>query len=171
MEWGIVELEWGIVENYGITKHFCGKHNIMFIGEYVYSIDEKKRLAIPAKFRQLLGKKAVLTRGIDSCLVIYPLEGWQKLAEKLESLPSSQTDARAFARIMLSGAVDVMLDKLGRILIPDYLKNYALFKKNVAIIGLSNRIEIWDEKKWRDYKAKTEKDIGDMAQRLKELGI
>jgi len=143
----------------------------MFIGEYTYSIDEKKRLAIPAKFRLALGKKAVLTRGIDNCLVIYPLEEWIKLAKKLESLPASQTDARAFARIMLAGAVDVGLDKLGRILIPDYLKNYALLKKNVTIIGLSNRIEIWDEKRWLEYKEKTEREIGDMAQRLKELGI
>jgi len=143
----------------------------VFIGEYTYSIDEKKRLAIPAKFRQLLGKKAILTRGIDNCLVIYPLEEWQKLSKKLESLPSSQTDARAFARIMLAGAVDVGLDKLGRILIPDYLKNYALLKKNVAIIGLSNRIEIWDEKRWQNYKEKTEKEIGDMASRLQQLGI
>ena len=143
----------------------------MFIGEYTYSIDEKKRLAIPAKFRLALGKKAVLTRGIDNCLVIYPLEEWIKLAKKLEGLPSSQTDARAFARIMLAGAVDVGLDKLGRILIPDYLKNYALLKKNVTIIGLSNRIEIWDEKRWQGYKEKTEKEIGDMASRLKELGV
>jgi MraZ protein len=143
----------------------------MFIGEYTYSIDEKKRLAIPAKFRPALGKRAVLTRGIDNCLVIYPLEEWQKLAKKLEDLPSSESDARAFARIMLAGACDVELDKLGRILIPDYLKNYALFQKNVAVIGLSNRIEIWDEKKWQDYKEKTEREIGDMAQRLKELGI
>jgi len=143
----------------------------LFIGEYTYSIDEKKRLAIPAKFRPALGKKAVLTRGIDNCLVIYPLEEWIKLAKKLEGLPSSQTDARAFARIMLAGAVDVGLDKLGRILIPDYLKNYALLKKNVTIIGLSNRIEIWDEKRWQGYKEKTEKEIGDMASRLKELGV
>jgi MraZ protein len=143
----------------------------MFIGEYNYSIDEKKRLAIPAKSRQALGKKAVLTRGLDNCLVLYPLDEWQKLAKKLENLPSSESDARAFARIMLAGAVDVQLDKLGRILIPDYLKNYAHLKKNVAIIGLSNRIEIWDEKRWLEYKQRTEKQIGDMAQRLKELGI
>lgn len=143
----------------------------MFIGEYTYSIDKKKRLAIPAKFRRALGKKAVITRGIDNCLVVYPLEEWEKLAKKLEGLPSSQTDARAFARIMLAGAVDVNLDKLGRILIPDYLKNYAFLKKNVAIIGLSNRIEIWDETKWQDYRERTEREIGDMAQRLRELGI
>ncbi len=93
----------------------------MFIGEYTYSIDEKKRLAIPAKFRRALGKKAVVTRGIDNCLVIYPMTEWKKLAEKLQGLPSTRVDARGFARIMLSGAVDVELDKMGRILIPDYL--------------------------------------------------
>jgi MraZ protein len=143
----------------------------MLIGEYNYSIDDKKRLAIPAKCRQALGKKAVLTRGIDNCLVLYPFPEWEKLSKKLESLPSSASDARAFARIMLAGAVDVALDKLGRILIPDYLKSYAFLKKNVAIIGLSNRIEIWDANRWLNYKEKTEKEIGDMAQRLKELGI
>jgi MraZ protein len=143
----------------------------MLIGEYNYSIDDKKRLAIPAKCRQVLGKKAILTRGIDNCLVLYPFPEWEKLSKKLESLPSSASDARAFARIMLAGAVDVALDKLGRILIPDYLKSYAFLKKNVAIIGLSNRIEIWDAGRWFNYKEKTEKEIGDMAQRLKELGI
>jgi len=143
----------------------------MFIGEYIYSIDDKKRLAIPAKFRKALGKNAVITRGLDNCLVIYPLEEWQKLAKKLENLPSAESDARAFARIILSGAVDVELDKLGRILVPDYLKNYAFLKKNVAINGLSNKIEVWEETRWKEYKEKTEKQIGDMAQRLKDLGI
>jgi MraZ protein len=143
----------------------------MFIGEYIYSIDDKKRLAIPAKFRKALGKNAVITRGLDNCLVIYPLEEWQKLAKKLENLPSAESDARAFARIILSGAVDVELDKLGRILVPDYLKDYAFLKKNVAINGLSNKIEVWEEARWKEYKEKTEKQIGDMAQRLKELGI
>jgi len=143
----------------------------MFIGEYIYSIDEKKRLAIPAKFRQALGKKAVLTRGIDSCLVIYPLLEWEKIAKKLENLPTSQIDARGFARIMLSGATDVKIDKLGRILIPDYLKNYALLKKSVAILGISNRIEVWDRTRWEEYKKKGEQSVGDMAEKLKELGI
>ncbi len=143
----------------------------MFIGEYLYLIDEKKRLAIPAKFRKALGKRAVITRGIDSCLVLYPIEVWRKLAAKLENLPASRIDARGFARIMLSGAVDVGLDKLGRILVPDYLKEYAFLKKNVAILGLSNRIEIWDEMKWKEYKEKTEKEVGDIAERLKELGV
>ncbi|MBU4299446.1 division/cell wall cluster transcriptional repressor MraZ [Patescibacteria group bacterium] len=143
----------------------------MFIGEYTYLIDEKKRLAIPAKFRKELGVKAVVTRGIDNCLVIYPLPEWKKLAKKLESLPSSRSDSRVFVRIMLSGAVDVELDKLGRILVPDYLKNYASLKKNVSILGLSNRIEVWDEEKWQGYKKKTETEVGDIAERLKELGV
>lgn len=143
----------------------------MFIGEYIYSIDQKKRLAVPAKFRQVLGKKAVITRGIDECLVIYPLNEWVKLARKLESLPASQMAARGFVRIMLAGAVDVALDKLGRIVVPDYLKQYAGLKKEVAILGLSNRIELWDEKRWQQYKQKTEKEVGDMAERLKELGV
>lgn len=143
----------------------------MFIGEYLYSIDEKKRLSIPAKFRKELSKKAVLTRGVDKCLVLYPLKEWEKVAKKLETLPTSRIDARSFARIVLSGAIDVSLDKLGRILIPDYLKKYALLKKNVAIIGLSNRIEIWDEKIWREFKEKMEKEISGLAENLRELGI
>jgi MraZ protein len=143
----------------------------MFIGEYLYTIDHKKRLSIPSKFRKELGKKAVLTTGLDNCLVLYPLAEWEKLTKKLESLPNSQTEARGFVRIMLSGAVDVVFDKLGRILVPDYLKDYAFLKKNVAILGLSNRIEIWDQKRWQEYKNKSQKEIGDMASRLQQLGI
>jgi len=143
----------------------------MFIGEYIYSIDDKKRLAIPVRFRKSLGKRAVVTRGIDNCLVIYPLAEWQKLAKKLESLPSSQVDARNFARMMLSGAADAVLDKLGRILIPGPLKEYASLKKNVAILGLSNKIEVWDQGRWQEHKKKTETAVGDIAEKLKELGV
>ena len=138
----------------------------MFIGEYIYSIDNKKRLAIPYRFRKTLGKKAVITRGLDNCLVIYPLEEWNKVAKKLENLPNGQIGARSFTRIMLSGAADVELDKLGRILIPDHLKNYSFLKKNVAILGLSNKIELWDEVRWREYKEKIEPSVGEMAQQL-----
>lgn len=143
----------------------------MLIGEYLYSIDGKKRLAIPAKFRQKLGRKAVVTRGVDTCLVVYPLFEWAKLAKKLQDLPASQVDARGFARIMLSGAVDVTLDKLGRILLPDYLKKYAGLEKEVAILGLSNRLEIWDNSKWEEYKEKKEKEVGEMVSKLTDLGI
>ncbi len=143
----------------------------MFLGEFNYTIDHKKRLSIPAKFRGEIGKKAIITRGIDNCLVLYPIDEWQKLAEKLGNLPSSQNEARGFARIMLSGAAEVDFDKLGRILIPDYLKEYAHFKKNIVVIGIYNRIEIWSEENWQLYKTTTEKEVGNIAERLKELGI
>ena len=143
----------------------------MFIGEYTYSVDEKKRLAIPPKFRKMLGKKAVITRGLDQCLFLYPAGEWGILAKKLSQLPLSQADARGFARLMLTGAMEVFIDNSGRILIPDYLKEYALLKKKVVIAGVYNRIEIWDSQKWKEYKKRTEKEVGDIAERLKELGV
>jgi MraZ protein len=143
----------------------------MFIGEYTYSIDEKKRLALPQKFRKALGKKAVITRGLDQCLFVYSQKEWSKLAQKLSQLPLSQADARGFARLMLTGAMEVAIDKLGRILLPDYLKEYAKIQKKVVIAGVFNRIEIWDEGVWQEYKLKTEKEVGDIAERLKELGV
>jgi MraZ protein len=142
-----------------------------FYGEYTYSIDEKKRLAIPPKFRKILGKKAVITKGLDQCLFLYPAKEWGILAKRLSKLPLSQSDARGFARLMLTGAMEVELDNLGRILIPDYLKEYAKLKKKVVIAGVYNRIEIWDERIWKEYKEKTEKEVGDIAERLKELGV
>ena len=143
----------------------------MFIGEYSYSIDDKKRLAVPQKLRQLLGKKAVITKGLDQCLFLFPVNQWSILAKKLSQLPLSQSDARGFGRIMLAGAMEVSIDSLGRILIPDYLKGYAYLKKKVIIVGVYNRIEIWYEARWNEYKNKTEKEVGDMAERLKELGV
>lgn len=143
----------------------------MFLGEYQYSIDDKKRLAIPLKFRQALGKKAVITRGLDSCLFLFPIKDWQTFAIKLSQMPLAQADARGFARMMLAGAMEVNIDNLGRILVPDYLKQCAGLTKKTIIAGLFNRIEIWDEAKWQVYKEKTEKEAGDIAERLKELGI
>jgi len=142
-----------------------------FFGEYNYSIDEKKRLAIPSKFRKILGKEAVITKGLDQCLFVYPAKEWENLAKRLSQLPLSQADARGFARLMLAGAMEVAIDNLGRILIPDYLKDYAKLKKKVVIAGVYNRIEIWDENIWKEYKEKTEKEVGNIAERLKELGV
>jgi len=164
------------VDNYGDNSAFLGisKKDIlifMFIGEYSYSIDEKKRLAIPAKFRHLLGKKAVITKGLDQCLFLYPAKEWDILAKKLSQLPLAQSDARGFSRMMLSGAMEVVFDNLGRILVPDYLKDYCQLKKKTVVAGLYNRIEIWDENNWNNYKQKTEKEVGDIAERLKELGV
>jgi MraZ protein len=143
----------------------------MFIGEYTYSIDDKKRLAIPAKFRKLLGKKAVITRGLDNCLFLYTMKDWQNQAIKLSKLPLAQADARGLSRVMLAGAMECDLDNLGRILVPDYLKNYAQLQKKIVVAGVFNRIEIWDEDKWNEYKNKTESAVGDIAERLKELGV
>lgn len=143
----------------------------MFIGQYPYSIDEKKRLAVPPKFRKLLGEKAVITIGLDQCLFLLSSKEWEILAKKLSQLPLGQSDARGFARVMLTGAMEVNFDNLGRILIPDYLKDYAQLKKKVVVAGVFNRIEIWDEESWKEYKQKTEKEVGDMAERLKELGV
>ncbi len=143
----------------------------MFIGEYRHTIDIKKRLALPAKFRKELGKTIIITRGLDNCLVVYPSKEWQMVSDKLGKLPASQLEARGFARIMLAGAMAVGLDRLGRILIPEYLKTYANLKKNVVICGLYNRLEIWESQNWETYKKKVEKEVGDFAAKLGELGI
>jgi len=143
----------------------------MFIGEYSHSIDEKKRLSIPSKFRTEIGKKAVVTKGLDGCLFLYSQKEWKKLAEKLGKLPLGQADARGFQRMMLSGAMEMSIDNLGRVLIPDYLKKYAGLKKKVIIVGLYNHIELWDEEKWQEYQESSEKEVGNMAERLSGLGI
>ena len=143
----------------------------MFIGEYSHSIDEKKRLAVPSKFRGELENKVVVTRGLDKCLFVYPMKAWEELAGKLGSLPVGEVGTRSFTRLMLAGAVDVDVDKQGRILIPDYLKDYADLKRSVVIAGLYNRLEIWDEKKWEDYKLGAEKNSDEIAEQLGRLGV
>jgi MraZ protein len=143
----------------------------MLIGEYKHTIDNKKRLAVPSKLRKELGKGAVLTRGLDNCLALYPLKEWEKLAEKLSKLPTGQIEARGLARVILSGASTVETDALGRILMPDYLKQYANIEKNVVIAGVFNHLELWDKKEWDAYKSKTEKAVGDMAAKLSEIGF
>ena len=143
----------------------------MIIGQYNYNLDPKKRLTIPPKFRSVLSKGAILTRGIDGCLFLYPQKQWNELAEKLSKLPLSQANARSFARVMIAGAMDVKLDSLGRILIPDYLKDYAKLDKKVVIAGLYDRIEIWNEENWQKYGATTRTQVENIAEGLKELGI
>jgi len=143
----------------------------MFIGEYQHSIDPKKRLAVPIKFRGELKNKVVVTRGLDKCLFIYPMKVWEKLAEKLGALPVGESGTRSFVRTMLAGATDVEVDKQGRVLIPDYLKAYAGLKKEVVIAGLYNRLEIWDERKWKEYKQGAEKNTDEIAEQLGKLGV
>ncbi len=143
----------------------------MFIGEYSHLIDNKGRLAVPSKFRKELTKGAVVTRGIDNCLFLYSMKEWQELAEKLAKLPISQKNTRAFTRLMLAGAMDVKLDRQGRVTLPGYLRRYASLKKKVIIAGLYNRLELWDEAKWKTFKKGTEKKSSDIAEQLSELGV
>ncbi len=143
----------------------------MFIGEYHHTVDEKGRLAIPMKFRKDLRGGAVVTRGLDNCLFVYSMAEWKKLAEKISSLPFSQANSRAFSRLMLAGAMDVEIDKQGRVVLPEYLRRYANVTKDVVIAGLYGRIEVWDAASWEAYKAKTEKDSNDIAERMGELGV
>ena len=143
----------------------------MLIGEYRHAIDPKKRLAIPAKLRKELGEKVVLTRGLDNCLFLFPMKEWEVLAVKLNGLPMGQAGTRGFVRLMLAGAGDIEVDRLGRVLVPEYLKAYAGLKRNVVVVGLGNRLEIWDEARWNEYKDETEKQTGDIAEKLGELGV
>lgn len=144
---------------------------MMFIGEFSHSIDHKGRVAIPAKFRAALAEGCVVTRGLDECLFVYSKAEWTKIAEKIASLPISQADARAFSRLMLAGAMDLELDKQGRVIIPSYLRNYAQIKNSVVICGLYNRLEIWDKDSWEQYKGKTEEKSNEVAEHLGELGV
>ena len=143
----------------------------MLIGQYEHTIDNKKRLALPAKFRGELGDKVIITKGIESCLVVYTEKEFKIMSEKLSNLTISQSEARSFTRIMLAGAMEVGLDKLGRVLIPDYLKKYAGLKKDVVICGLSNRLEIWDSEKWDVYNKEAEKGIEEIVSKLGSFGI
>ena len=143
----------------------------MFIGEYKHNLDEKGRLAVPKKFRKALEKGLVVTRGLDTSLFLFPKEEWDKLAEKLSSLPLGNSNSRAFARLMLAGAMDIMLDKQGRVVLPEYLRVYADLKKSVVLAGLYNRLELWSEKNGEVYKKKVEQDAESVAEQLGDLGI
>ncbi len=143
----------------------------MFIGEYKYNLDEKNRLALPSKFRKLFSGGAVITKGLDNCLFIYTKKEWDKLVEKLVKLPISQAKSRAFSRMMLAGAMDVNLDRQGRVVLPDYLKGFASLGKKVVIAGLYNRLEVWDEKLWAKYQRVSEKDSTEISEGLVDLGI
>lgn len=143
----------------------------MFIGEYNHNLDTKGRMAVPAKFRNKLKKGAVVTKGIDNCLFLYPKEKWEEIAQKFADLPISQSKARAFARHMLAGAVEVEFDNQGRVTIPEYLRNFAGLKKKAIVAGLYDRLEIWDEATWNKYKKGAEENSADIAEALGEMGV
>ena len=143
----------------------------MLIGEYLHTLDSKKRLSLPSKFRKEVGRRVVVTRGLDSCLFMFPERAWQKIAEKVSGLPVGQADTRGISRFLLSGAVETEVDGAGRILIPDFLKDFAGLKGRVVLAGVSDRVEIWDEKIWAGYKRRIERGADRMAQTLGDLGI
>ena len=142
----------------------------MLIGEYKHNLDAKKRLSIPSKFRKELGEGAVITKGLDNCLFVFPMNEWKELAPRLAKLPLGQRDARAFTRLMLGGAMEVEFDGLGRIVVPEYLKSYAGLNRSVVIAGLYTRLEIWDEQRWNIHKAELEKNSDAIAEKLGDVG-
>lgn len=143
----------------------------MFLGEYEHSLDQKGRLAIPVKFRSALSDGAIVARGLDGCLTLYPKREWQVLAEKIAALPLTDSNARMFARFILSGASDVEADKQGRIILPAYLRQYADLDATVVVAGLYNRIEIWNHKTWKALSDARAHDSGSIADQLSNLGI
>jgi len=143
----------------------------MLIGEYIHTLDNKKRLSLPAKFRKELGDKVVVTRGLDACLFMYPESAWLKIAEKLTSLPIGQSDTRGLGRFLLAGASEAEVDSAGRVLVPDHLKEFAGLGSRVVLAGILDRVEIWNEKVWDEYKRHIEHNADQMAEKLGELGI
>lgn len=143
----------------------------MFIGEYSANIDDKSRVNIPVKFRASLNSKVILTKGLDESLFLYTEDEWGKLAEKLSTLPIATSSTRAFARLMLAGAMECDIDKQGRIILPGLLKEFAKIEKRVVFAGLYNRIEVWSEDSWKSYKQQVEKDSNQIAEQLGNVGV
>lgn len=147
------------------------KKSPMFMGEFEHTMDTKGRVAVPIRFRQDLGSKAIVTRGLDACLFLYTEAEWRTLAERIAALPLAQANTRAFSRLMLAGAMEVAVDGQGRIMLPDYLRRYANLKKKVVVAGLLNRVEIWDAAAWQQYRTTTEENSSAIAEALQNLGV
>lgn len=143
----------------------------MLIGEYTHTLDPKKRVSLPAKFRKELGKTVVITRGLDNCLFVYSTKEWADIAKKLAELPFGQADTRGFNRFILSGATESDVDTAGRVLIPDYLKDFAKLKEKIILAGVQTRVEVWDADQWSAYKERIEKQADAMAEKLGEYGV
>ncbi|MEI8337896.1 MAG: division/cell wall cluster transcriptional repressor MraZ [bacterium] len=142
----------------------------MLIGEYKHSIDEKNRMSLPSKFRKELGKKVVATYGLEQCLFIYEISEWNRIAEEISRLGMLKSDTREFNRFMFGGAIEIEIDSLGRILVPEYLRKYADIKSQATVIGVHKRLEIWNEQKWEDYKKKVVSKADSLAEKLSEAG-
>ena len=143
----------------------------MFMGEYQHSLDEKGRLIVPAKFREDLGEKFIITRGLDNCLYVYPLIQWKQLEEKIKELPTSHSDTRAFVRMFFSGAVEAELDKQGRVVVPQHLREHARIDKDVYVIGISTKVEIWSKESWENYSDQAQQSYESIAEKIIDIGI
>lgn len=148
-----------------------GGYLSMFMGEFQHSIDAKGRLIVPSKLREKLGEKFVVTRGLDGCLFGYPLTEWEKLEEKLNEMPLAKKDARTFVRFFYSAATECEIDKQGRINIPATLREHASLMKSCVIIGVSNRIEIWDEARWQAFTTEAEENFDEIAETMIDFGL
>lgn len=147
----------------------------MFYGEYAHSLDKKGRIILPSKLREALketfAEKCVMTKGLEACLFLYPLDEWRLLEQKVKALPLTGRDARAFSRQFLSGACECILDRQGRIFIPINLRQYAGINRDVIIIGVSSRMEIWAKDRWHEYAKQTQSSYEDIAEKLIDKGI
>lgn len=143
----------------------------MLIGEYIHSVDEKNRMALPIKFRKEMGKSVVLAPGLDLSIFMFTTKEWEKISSKLSEASMIQSDILRFNRFMFGGAVEVDVDGNGRILIPDFLKERAQIRGKVAVLGVQNRIEIWNDKRWAEYKKRVETEADVLAQKLGSVGV
>jgi MraZ protein len=142
----------------------------MFIGEYEHTLDEKNRVSLPKQFRTGLGRKIIMTRGLDNCLFVYSRSSWEKVAARLQELSFAHADTRGFNRFILSGAAEVEVDSAGRILVPEHQRQFANLKKTIVFAGVSDRIEVWNAEKWNEYKEAIEKKADALAEKLGEIG-
>lgn len=143
----------------------------MLIGQYSHTLDVKKRLSLPSKFKKVLGEKVVITRGLDSCLFLFTTTEWEIIAKKLTSQSVGSREARDLNRFFLSGAVEVDIDSAGRVLVPDFLRDFAKLENKVVLAGLYSRVEIWDEKVWERKQKDISENADDVATKLQEVGM
>ncbi|HEX5774821.1 MAG TPA: division/cell wall cluster transcriptional repressor MraZ [Candidatus Paceibacterota bacterium] len=143
----------------------------MFIGEYRHTFDAKNRISLPAKFRKELGASVIVTRGLDHCLFVYPKTAWKRQAERFAAYSAGSAAGRGLSRLMLAGASEADVDSAGRILVPDYLKSFAGLSVKSVVAGVSDRVEIWDEKAWATYTKSIERDADQFAEKLGDQGL
>ncbi len=148
-----------------------GPVHTMLIGEYRHSLDEKGRLTMPSRYRELLGKSFILTKGLDGCLFVYPIQEWQSLLNDIQALPLTNPSARAFVRIFLAGACEPELDKQGRFVISPSLREYASLERELVICGVGSRLEIWSAERWDKYVESASPSFSEIASELVNLGI